>query len=58
MKYRDAKKLQSGDEVIRKEDKVSLTVKEVHVFGQYKKVQLHCVTPSNASVTVYHDEIE
>lgn len=58
MKYRDAKKLQNGDEVIRKEDKVSLTVKEVNVFGQYKKVQLHCVTTSNAPVTVYHDEVE
>lgn len=58
MRYRDAKKLRNGDEVIRKEDKVSLLVKEVEIFVQSKVVRLNCVTKNNSWVSLYHDEVE
>jgi len=58
MKYREAKDLQNGDQVIRKDDKVSLVVQEVQIFGQYKKVLLHCVTEHNARVSLYNEEVE
>lgn len=58
MKYRDAKDLHNGDQVIRKDDKVSLIVQEVQVFGQYKKVILHCVTEHNARISIYNEEVE
>ena len=58
MRYRDAKKLRNGDEVIRKEDKVSLLVKEVEIFVQSKVVRLNCVTKNNYWVSLYHDEVE
>lgn len=57
MKYRDAKKLQSGDEVKRKSDGAILLIKEVEVFGQYKKVRFTCDI-SGTRVVVYHDEVE
>ena len=58
MRYRDAKKLRNGDEVIRKEDKVSLLVKEVEIFVQSKVVRHNCVTKNNSWVSLYHDEVE
>ena len=58
MKYRDAKKLHNGDEVIRKTDKLSLTVKDVEVYGQNRMVRLNCVTNSNETVSLFHDEVE
>ena len=57
MKYRDAKKLQNGDEVKRKSDGAILLIKEVEVFGQYKKVRFTCDI-SGTRVIVYHDEVE
>jgi hypothetical protein len=58
MKYRDAKKLHNGDEVIRKSDKAILTVKDVEVYGQNRVVRLNCVTAANAAVSLFHDEVE
>lgn len=58
MKYRDAKDLHNGDQVIRKDDQVPLIVQEVQVFGQYKKVLMHCTTESNERVSIYNDEVE
>lgn len=58
MKYKLAKWLQTGDQVILKSDQSILTVKTAEVFGQYKKVLLHCVDHNNAPVSVYNDHIE
>lgn len=58
MKYRDAKKLHNGDEVIRKSDKAVLTVKDIEVYGQNRIVRLNCVTVANTAVSLFHDEVE
>jgi hypothetical protein len=58
MKYRDARLLHNEDQVIRKEDKLALIVKEVECFGQYKTVKLGCVTESGTRIVVFNDEIE
>ena len=58
MRYSVAKKLINGDQVLRKSNKTFLIVQSSEVFGQYKKVYLHCIDASNARVSVYNDEIE
>lgn len=62
MKYRDAKNLQNGDEVIRKVDQVSLIISDIEVYGQYKKVRLNCIQHVEGSgglrVSLFHDEVE
>lgn len=58
MKYRDAKKLQNGDEVVRKSDNLSLTVKDIEVYGQHRIVKMNCVTVANVAVSVFNDEVE
>ena len=58
MRYRDAKNLHNEDQVIRKSDKAVLVVSSTEVFGQYKKVYLHCVDEHNARVSLYNDEVE
>ena len=57
MRYREAKLLHNGDEVILKSDKTILLVKSLEVFGQYKKVKLNCVNDSGRAYSVYNDEI-
>jgi hypothetical protein len=42
MRYREAKLLKEGQEVIRTSDKAVLVVKEAFVFGQYKTVKIGC----------------
>lgn len=42
MRYRDAKKLKNGDEVIRKEDQAVLTVESTEVFWLNKVVKINC----------------
>ncbi len=62
MRYRDAKVLHNGDEVIRKEDKVSIRVQDIEVYGQYKKVRIngiiHVEGTGGARVSLFHDEVE
>jgi hypothetical protein len=68
MKYRDAKKLHNGDEVIRKKDKLVLTISSVEIFGQYKKVKFMCLLPHSKGgdlycagstyTSLYNDEVE
>lgn len=62
MKYRDAKNLHNGDQVIRKSDGAVLLVKEVEVYGQYKTVKLNCVLhiegTGGAWLSLFHDEVK
>ena len=58
MRYRDARQLQNGDEVIRKQDNEVLIVKSIELFGQYKKALFHCVDKNNSLVDVYHDDVD
>jgi hypothetical protein len=58
MRYRDAKKLHNKDEVIRKSDKVVLTVLDIEVYGVNMVVRVNCVEPGGAHVSIFHNEIE
>lgn len=58
MKYRDAKNLHNGDQVIRKEDGVPLIVIDIQVYGQYKKVIINCTDEHGARSSHYNDEVE
>ena len=59
MRYRDAKKLHNGDEVISKESGVSYLVKSIEVYGQVNFVRINAVTKDGDGYTSFlHDEIE
>lgn len=58
MRYRDAKKLQKGDEVISKESKESYIVTSIEVYGQVNYVRINVVHKEGASGSFLHDEIE
>lgn len=59
MKYRDAKNLHNGDQVIRKEDKAIYIVNSVEAFGQYKIVKINCLAEgTNTLTSLYNDEVE
>jgi len=61
MRYRDAKSLKEGDEIVRVSDKVILVVKEAFIFGQYKTVKVGCFIKDNAEspyIYLINTEIE
>lgn len=58
MRYRDARLLHEGDEVIRKSNNGVYTIKSLEIYGQNKVVRLNCVDLNNALVTLYHDEVK
>lgn len=58
MKYRDAKTLKIGDIITRSVDKSIWTIQSIEIFGQYKKVFLHCINESNDKCSMYNVEIE
>ena len=58
MKYRVAKTLHSGDQVIRKTDEETLTINSIEVYGLAKVVRLNCIDKFNQLSFVYHDEIK
>lgn len=58
MRYRDAKKLHSGDGVIRKVDGVVLTVESIEIYGQNMVVRINATGPDNNRVSLFHDEVE
>lgn len=68
MRYRDARLLKPGDMVIRKSDKILLTVHSIEAYGQHKKVKINCLLPANqggaeyvAGTTItslFNDEVE
>ena len=57
MKYRDAKNLQKGDQVIRKSDSASLTIDSTELYGQFKKVKIYYIE-ENVLNSIFNDEIE
>jgi hypothetical protein len=60
MRYRDARLLKEGDEVVRKDDNATMILSEVQVFGQYKKVKLVCYLKDDAQqekLYYYHDAL-
>lgn len=58
MKYRDAKRLHSHDEVIRKADGAVLKVIDVEVYGQHMLVRINCQDVNGNRLSYYQDEIE
>jgi len=58
MPYRYAKVLHNGDQVIRKCDGIPFIVKDIEVFGQFKKVKINCVDEAGVYETLFNDEVE
>lgn len=58
MRYRNAKNLLNGDEVERKVDKQIMTVVDIEVYGQYKKVKINCVDVVGSHISLFNDEVE
>lgn len=57
MKYREAKGLNIGDEIFRKEDNLSLIVKDIEVYGQFKKVKINCIF-DGIYISIFNDEVK
>lgn len=58
MRYRQARLLHNGDQVIRKTDDNPLTVNAIEVFGNVKIVKLYCIDQNNALINLFHDEVK
>lgn len=58
MKYRDARLLHEGDQVIRKADDEVLMVKSLEIYGNVKVVRFNVVNTENVSTFVYNDEVK
>jgi len=58
MRYRDARLLSEGDEVIKKEDKQVLKVESIEAFGQFKTVKINVITVYGKHISLFNDEIE
>jgi len=58
MKYREARLLKVGDQVLRLSNKSLLIISSIELLGQYKRAVLHCTDEAGCFVTVYHDQIE
>jgi hypothetical protein len=68
MRYRDARLLQAGEMVIRKSDRMLLTVQSIEAYGQHKKVKINCILLANQDgceyvagttiVSLFNDEVE
>lgn len=57
MRYRDARLLKVGDEVVRKSDKLTMTVTSIEAFGQFKTVKINCVS-GDIKATLFNEEVE
>ena len=53
MKYRDAKHLKKNDWITRKKDNLRLQIDSIEIFGQYKKVKVTCILPTEAGGSYY-----
>lgn len=59
MQFRNAKKLQKGDEVISKESNTPYIVTSIEVYGQVKFVRINVVTKcGGGSGSFLHDEVQ
>lgn len=58
MKYRDARLLASGDEIIRKEDNLILKVESIECYGQFKTVKINAIAIAGNLISLFNDEIE
>lgn len=58
MKYRDARLLKQGDQIIRKIDQAKLTIEAVVLFGQYKEAIFTCIDLNGKKVELYNYEVE
>lgn len=58
MRYRDARLLQNGQEVIRKVDQVVITITSIEAFGQYKKVKIAGTDPIGTKVYLFNEEVD
>lgn len=58
MKYRDAKRLQPGDQVKSKELGIFLIVQDVELLWISNTVRINCLTSNKQKITVYNNDIE
>ena len=58
MRYREAKNLQEGDLIVRKYDKVRLTVQSVEFLGQFKLARITCLDPEGIRFTYYNSDVD
>lgn len=58
MKYRDARLLHEGDQIIRKDDDQVLTIKSLEIYGNVKVVRFNVVNEHSVSTFVYNDEVK
>lgn len=56
MRYREARLLKPGDEVIRKEDNLTMMVTSVEAYGQFKTVKINC-SSGDIKDTLFNDEV-
>ncbi len=56
MKYRDARLLKPGDQVIRKNDNLPLVVDSVELYGQFKTVKINCLN-EGTTVSLFNEEV-
>ena len=58
MKYRDARLLKQGDQIIRKSDQVKLTIESIVLVGQYKEAIFTCIDLNGKKIELYNHEVE
>ena len=58
MKYREAKDLDEGTELVKKSDNEVLILQTKELYGQHKIVRFNCLNSNNVSVSVFHNEVE
>ncbi len=58
MRHRDVRTLKEGDKLVRKYDKLELTVVYLEFLGNLKVTRIHCVDSDNNKIYVYDFEVD
>lgn len=58
MKYREAKLLKEGDQIIRKSDQVKFTIDSIALIGQYKEAIFTCTDLNGKKIELYNHEVD
>jgi hypothetical protein len=57
MRYRDAKLLDAGDQVILKKDNTILIVNSIEIYGQFKTVKINVLDINGSLISLFNDQI-
>lgn len=59
MRYRDAKLLVQGDQVVSKETNITYFVKNIEVYGSVKMIRVNCVNKTrDGDASFFHTELK